>query len=213
MIVGVAVTATAPLLDNEGGALGLSRGDSEGLALAPDGTLFISFEGFARVRMQAGLDGVPSLLPRAAEFDGLRSNGALESLALGPDGSLWTIPERSGRADRPFPVFHFADGVWTIPWTMPRRGAYLPAGADIGPDGRLYVVERDFTGFGFRTRIRRFALDGSGEEVLLETATGVHDNLEGISVWQDAQGLRMTLISDDNFRLFQQTQIVEYRLD
>ena len=46
----------------------------------------------------------------------------------------------------------------------------------------------------------------------METRLRAHDNLEGISVWQDEQGLRMTLISDDNFRAFQRTEIVEYRL-
>jgi hypothetical protein len=65
---------------------------------------------------------------------------------------------------------------------------------------------------GFRNRVRRFALDGTGEEVVLETRVLTYDNLEGISVWQDVQGLRMTLISDDNFRSFQRTEIVEYRL-
>ena len=51
-----------------------------------------------------------------------------------------------------------------------------------------------------------------GVEVLLTTVTGTHDNLEGLTVWKDAAGLRATMISDDNFRFFQQTQIVDYRL-
>jgi hypothetical protein len=41
----------------------------------------------------------------------------------------------------------------------------------------------------------------------------MHDNLEGLSVWRDDQGvLHATMISDDNFIFVQQTQIVEYRL-
>jgi hypothetical protein len=43
-------------------------------------------------------------------------------------------------------------------------------------------------------------------------ATGTHDNLEGLDVWADAEGLRATMISDDNFRFFQRTEIVDYRL-
>ena len=74
------------------------------------------------------------------------------------------------------------------------------------------MLERDFLGIGFRSRVRRFDLTGGNEQVLLETRLRAHDNLEGISVWQDEQGLRMTLISDDNFRAFQRTEIVEYRL-
>jgi hypothetical protein len=89
--------------------------------------------------------------------------------------------------------------------------------ADFGPDGRFYVLERDFRALGgFSSRLRRFELgtDGlTGEAILLETPFALHDNLEGLSVWRDDQGvLRATMISDDNFIFVQQTQIVEYRL-
>ena len=212
-ITGITVTERAPLLDDAGRRLTGDRADSEGLALAPDGTLFISFEGVARVRSQMGLTGIPTLMAPNPDFARLQINAALEALAIGPDGALYTIPERSGRADRPSPVYRLADGVWTVPFSIPRDGAFLPSGADIGPDGMLYLLERDFTGIGFRSRVRRFALDGTGAEVLLRTGTGTHGNLEGISVWADPDGLRMTLIADDNFQFFQVTEVVEYRLD
>jgi hypothetical protein len=122
------------------------------------------------------------------------------------------MPERSGLAMRSFPVYRLLNGIWDQPFEITRSGPYPLSGADIGPEGRLYVLERDFIGVGFRNRVRRFALDGTGEEVVLETRVLTYDNLEGISVWQDVQGLRMTLISDDNFRSFQRTEIVEYRL-
>jgi hypothetical protein len=48
---------------------------------------------------------------------------------------------------------------------------------------------------------------------VLETKTGDFDNLEGISVWRDATGaIRVTMVSDDNFMFFQQTQLVEFSL-
>jgi len=212
-ITGVAVTDRQPLLDDAGRPLRGDRADSEGLALAPDGTLFISFEGVPRVRRQSGMTGTPILLPSHPDFALMQSNAALEALAIGPDGTLYTIPERSGRANRPYPVYRFADGEWTIAFTIPRIGPFLPSGADIGPDGMLYLLERDFVGIGFRSRVRRFGLDGSGGEVLVQTGLGTHGNLEGISVWADARGLRLTMIADDNFQFLQQTQIVEYRLD
>jgi len=89
--------------------------------------------------------------------------------------------------------------------------------ADFGPDGRLYVLERQFRGLmGFASRVRRFRLGMDrllAEETLLETAVGLHDNLEGLSVWRDAGGaLRLTMIADDNFSFFQRTEIVEYRV-
>ena len=55
-------------------------------------------------------------------------------------------------------------------------------------------------------------MDGSDEETLLETSLFTHDNLEGLSVWRDGGTLVMTMISDDNFRGVQRTEIVEYLL-
>ena len=187
--------------------------DSEGLAIGADGRRWISFEGKARVRSETGPDG-PEVLPRPEAFPHMQFNSALEALAVDEAGALYTIPERSGRIDKPFPVYRWKDGQWTIPFSLPRRDNFLVTGADFGPDGRLYLLERDFAGIGFRSRVRRFAPDGTGEEVLLETGVGVHDNLEGISVWRDDLGrIRLTMVSDDNFRFFQRTEFVEYALD
>lgn len=48
---------------------------------------------------------------------------------------------------------------------------------------------------------------------MIETSNRTHDNLEGISVWQSPNGLRMTLVSDDDFRFFQRTELVEYAIN
>jgi hypothetical protein len=113
-------------------------------------------------------------------------------------------------------VYRFKAGKWDIPFSVPRRGRFLIAGADIGPDGRLYVLERDFWVLGgFSSRVRRFEIKGDtleNETEVMRSFAGKHDNLEGISVWRDATGLRMTLVSDDNFSRLQRTEIVEYRL-
>ena len=212
LITGVTEVGRHLLRDTDGAAMTGPWADSEGLALAADGQLFISFEGVPRVRVQAGIEGVPSVLPIQPDFSKMQANAALEALAIGPDGAIYTIPERSGRQTVPFPVYRFKDEQWDIPFSIPRRDSFQIAGADVGPDGLLYVLERDFNGLGFRTRVRRFDLSGDSEEVLFETSTGTHDNLEGISVWNDGVGIRITMISDDNFRFFQETQVVEYRV-
>jgi len=164
------------------------------------------------VRVQAGLHGDPSLLPSHPDFAAMQANAALEAIAIGPDGALYALAERSGRAERPFPVYRFREGIWDVPFTIPRRGAFLVSGADIGPDGRLFLLERDFAGIGFRSRVRSFDLTGGDERVELQSSVGQFDNLEGLAVWQDGQGIRLTMISDDNQNWFQQTEIVEYRL-
>lgn len=212
MITEAAIIEAVPIHDVDGLPMSANMSDSEGLALGPDGMVYISFEGQARIRFQQGLHGRPDILPRHPDFDTMQRNSSLEALAIGPDGAFYTMPERSGRIDRPFPVYRFRDGAWEQPFDIPRRDSFLIAGADIGPDNRLYIVERDFTGWGFRTRVRSFALDGSDEALHLETATGTHDNLEGITLWDDGTALRITMISDDNFKFFQRTELVEYSL-
>ncbi len=194
-----------------------ARIDTEGLAIAADGTIYISSEGPAMVRRYATLDGPATTMPRAKGFRAMQRNSSLESLAVDQRGWIYTMPERSGALDHPFPIYRFRDGKWDQPFSIPRIGDYLISDAAVGPDGRLYVLERAFHGLlGFSSRVRRFGLTktaiGKGQ-VVLESRTGQHDNLEGLSVWRDASGaLRLTMISDDNFRFFQQTQIVEYRV-
>ncbi|WP_245731622.1 esterase-like activity of phytase family protein [Loktanella fryxellensis] len=212
-ITGLTVDLTTRLRIADGTFVEGRTADSEGLAVATDGTVHVSFEGLARVATYPDVTGPAMRLPRHPDFDAMPSNGALEALAVDADGTLYTVPERSGRPDRPFPVYRLRDDVWDVAFAIPRDGSFLPVGADIGPDGLFYLLERDFTGIGFRSRVRRFALDGSTAETLLQTRTGRHDNLEGISVWQAPGGpLTMTLIADDNFKFFQTTEIVEYRL-
>jgi hypothetical protein len=211
-VAGVETATRERILDPEGNPLPLRRGDSEGLAIALDGRAFVSLEGDVRVRVEAH-DGLPpSLLPGHPDFDRMWENRALEALAVDDQGVLYTLPERPFLGNGFFPVYAFRHGAWEEAFRVPSRESFAVAGADVGPDGRLYLLERDLAGLGFRTGLRRINLDGTGDEVLLTTATGTHDNLEGLAVWEDAKGLRATMISDDNFRFFQQTEIVEYRL-
>lgn len=214
-----AISAEGPqrMRDSKGKRLRGDAADSEGLAIAPDGTIHVSFEGLHRVARYAPPEPAAQRLPQPRDFQGLQFNASLEALAIDAKGALYTLPERSGAAGRPFPVFRFRDGSWDRPFSIPRDGNWLPVGADFGPDGQLYLLERDFWGLlGFLTRVRRFHLDGDalgGGEVLLQTHASRHDNLEGISAWRDATGaIRLTMISDDNFRFLQRTEFVEYRI-
>lgn len=217
----ITAVAAAPIRRLRGagpGPLAAERADSEGLAIARDGTVYVSFEGrgAARVLHYATLDGPAENLPVPGAFRQMQRNSALESLAIAGDGTLYTLPERSGAEAMPFPVWRYRGGTWDQPFAIPRRGTYLAVSADIGPDGRFYLLERDLRGIaGFASRLRRFRLTETAlldETVLIETPAGMHDNLEGLSVWQGAAGLVATMISDDNFRFFQSTEIVEYRL-
>lgn len=217
-IAGVALSSGPVMLrDMDGRVLRTRDSDAEGLAMGPDGALYISFEHNHRIARYATESAASQVLLRADAFAGLQANSGLEALAIDAGGALYTLPERSGALDLAFPVYRFRGGLWEQPFAIPRDGDWLPVGADFGPDGRLYLLERDLAWiFGFLSRVRRFTVSGDriGEgEVVLETPAGRHDNLEGISVWRDAGGaLRLTMIADDNFRVFQQTEFVEYRV-
>lgn len=191
--------------------------DAEGLAIGPSGKIFISFEGIHRVWQYDTPDANAIVIPQHPDFDGMQNNSSLEVLAVDADGTLYTLPERSGVLTRPFPVYRFKNGKWDQPFGIPRKPPFLPVGGDFGPDGKFYLLERHLQGiFGFKTRVRRFTFTDDAvteEETLLESGTGTHDNLEGIAVWADKAGrIRITMLSDDNYKAFQRTEFVEYTL-
>ncbi|WP_170451638.1 esterase-like activity of phytase family protein [Ruegeria arenilitoris] len=215
-IVGIRIVGHWPVLSSRGRIMPGSSGDSEGLALAPDGSFFISFEGVHRVARYAAPGAHAQVLPRPKAFDALDQNGSFEGLAIDAQGRLYTLPEKSRTANGDIPVYRWNGRAWSTPFVLTQRDGFLPVAADFGPDGRFYVLERAVSLTGFRSRLRRWRIAGdtpAAEEILFQTGTGTHDNLEGLSVWRDGQGrLRATMISDDNFLALQRTELVEYLL-
>lgn len=216
-ITGVQLSPFARLKALGDAPLSVGRNDSEGLAIGADGVSYISFEGVARLLRYARLDGSAENLEGHPDFPRLQRNSALEALAIDGDGALYTMPERSGAADRPFPIYRLRGGVWDTALSLPRPDGFMPVSADFGPDGRLYVLLRQFHGLmGFSSKLIRTTVgeDALGPiEVLFESAVGLHDNLEGLSVWRDGAGhLRASMVADDNFLSFLSSGIVEYTL-
>jgi hypothetical protein len=215
-ITGIAGAELQALGDRTGRPLAGFIADAEGLAVDAEGRMAISFEGLHRVRAYPE-PGRSAMLPDAPAFQALPShNGGLEALAVDAEGRLYAIPERSGRLTRPFPVYRLGAGVWRQPFALERSAGFLMVGADFDDRGRLYVLERGFSGFGFRSRVRRITLQGdrvAGDEVVMQSPERRHDNLEGLAVWRDSAGaIRLTMISDDNFQALQRTEFVEYSL-
>lgn len=191
--------------------------DAEGLAGSTDGAFFVSFEAVHRVDRYSAADAEPQRLPLPAHRRGFYENGGLEALAIDGSDRLFAIPENKRRRVPDYPVFRYDRGEWDTAFRLLGRDDMHPVGADFGPDGALYVLERSFHGiFGFSSRVRRLDPKSTGVvsgETLLQTRPGTHDNLEGIAVWRDRDGmLRLTMVSDNNFSIFQRTEFVEYRL-
>lgn len=191
--------------------------DAEGIATGPDGTVFVSFEGDHRIWAYPPDQDAARTVATPAAFAEFPNNRGLEALAVDRDGTLYSMAEQSTRWMGDFTVWRRTASGWDNRLTLPRRGIlFLPVGAEVGPDGRLYVLERAFLGIGFRSRVRSFAI-GAGaledETVLLTSALRRHDNLEGLAVWRDGtDSIRLTMISDDNQFRLQETQFVEYRV-
>ncbi|SIO47846.1 hypothetical protein SAMN05444722_2463 [Rhodovulum sp. ES.010] len=210
------------------------HGDAEGLAVGPDGRVHVAFEGYHRVRVWSDLRKPAHWMPDLPDAADLGSNAGMEALAYGPGGVLYAVPETVTPGTGGFrvlrfvlpapwayengePVYRYRFTPWTRAFTLPRRGLFRPVGADFGPDGRFYLLERAFIPpLGFRTRVRRFVMGAEGPEdetVLLSTVVGRHGNLEGLAVWRDATGaIRLTMAADDNGAFFQRSEIVEYRV-
>ncbi|MGI9393039.1 MAG: esterase-like activity of phytase family protein [Boseongicola sp.] len=193
---------------------GIKLGDSEGVALLPDGRIAISFERDHRILFYRGDEAIVRA-PENPQAVGLPLNRGVEALAVDSSGRLVAIPEAAPPGAPGFPVWRLDGERWETVFHVTRTQGFRPVGADVDPQGMLFLLERAFRLIGFQNRIRRFNLDdpSSEGEVIWQPAMTEFDNLEGLSVWPDnSGGLRLTLISDDNYQRFQETQIVEFRL-
>ncbi len=216
-IVGISFDTVQPILNRFGVPHETQFADAEGLAIAEDGRIFISFETEDRVSVYDGFGSPERLAGFTTEWRVFPKNKGLEALALAPDGSLWALPEYVWNGGTEARLYHrVEDGEWQLRATLPTADGFKPVGADFGPDGRLYILERAFFAFGFTTRVRRLTFDETeitSIETVLQTEPRRHGNLEGISVWQDPMGqVRLTMVADDNFRDLQSNQLVEYVL-
>ncbi|WP_372610671.1 esterase-like activity of phytase family protein [Aquicoccus sp.] len=188
------------------------KNDAEAVVTGRNG-LYISYEQNHRT-IHLERAGAILRLPAHPDFRLFPRNGGLEALAMDAMGRLHAIPERFLR-DRAFPVYRLEGSEWSIVTTLKPVGGFVPAGASFGPDGALYVLERAFSGYGFRSRVRRVTETAGTwrDDEVFRSPVGRHDNLEGIATWRDKDGhIRLTMISDDNFLFLQRTEIVEYRV-
>ena len=186
--------------------------DAEGLALAPDGTAWVSFERWAHVwRYDKPFTRARSIKDHPTFYDHA-DNWQLEAAAIDPNGTVYVFSEKP--LIEGFPIYRLnADGLWAIDGYLPERDVFAIVGADFDIDGTLYLLERKLVvGLWWQSRIRQVRLDGSIDETIWTSERGEHDNLEGISVWRDDEGLRFTLVSDNNGSERTPTEFVEFRV-
>ena len=215
-IVDVEINQLRAILGNNGFPVAARRvgdwSDAEGLAVGPDGTAWISFERWAHVsRYGEGLTGAGEWIPDHPTFYEHAENWQLEALAVSPEGTLYTFSEKP--LPEGFPIYRFNGTAWSIDGYLPEHDLFSIVGADFDPNGDLYLLERKLVvGLWWQNRIRRIRLDSGTDEILWTGERGEYLNLEGISVWRDDNGLRLTLVADNNGDIDEPTQFVEFRL-
>ena len=187
--------------------------DSEGLAVLADDTLAVSYEGINAIFLHRGPKSIGGPLSRPIRLIRLPVNMGIEALASLPDRSLLAIAEarRLGR----HPVWRVdPEGHWHPMRGLGRSGGFRPVGADLGPDGRLWLLERAWhLPLRFATRVRTFRVDADGlsdPRTVLRTRTGEWGNFEGISVRAAPGGTVVALVSDDNGHDFMRAHYAEF---
>lgn len=207
-LIGLRAQPALPLRGPTGQPLGRDHYDSEGIAFAPDGNLYVSYEGRHRVWVHDRRGRFRAAIPDYAAFADLAPNGSLEGLAA-QGRTLWTLPE-SPQGDT-VPIWARDGRGWHLAARLPKRDS--PVGADFGPDGALYVLERRFFGPSFGGQVRRIDLGTGQSTTVLTLPLGRHGNLEGLAVWRGQDGrLRLTMVSDDNQLSWLRSDLVEYTL-
>ncbi|MGH6761380.1 MAG: esterase-like activity of phytase family protein [Phyllobacterium sp.] len=227
--VGVGHFRMAPLLGADGlPVYGKADGDAESLAVAGD-TAIVGFERNHRLEAYpidtGNFASRPKALPLPVPAYELRNNRSFETVAVAPAdsplaGATVTVTEKS---------LNPAGDVFAAVTDGPRKGIFYVrrsdefdiSDGDFLPDGDLLLLERRFSlASGIAFRLRRIPAEDirpgatvEGEIVLGADMQHQIDNMEGLSVWQDADGIpHISLISDNNQSILQRTIYLEFRL-
>ncbi len=226
-LIGLSNPKMAWISDAEGAPLHRSIGqDAEALARLPDGRYAVSFERYHRI----ALYDLDARGPRAPAEEGpaipvaLPGNEGLESLALGPDGGLVAATEFDPFGNEGARVYRLplAAGQSAGEGIGHTRAGYALVDLARMPDGDYLGLERFyFPLIGFRTVLRRYPGQGvratppvlKGEVLGELKPPELTDNFEGIAITPGPPtGLRIYLISDNNFKSNQRTLLYAFDL-
>ena len=222
-LVGLDEAEIGWLRDGDNRELASKRGgDAESLARLADGTTLVAFEQAHRIwRYPAGrLDRPAQSFPPPPGLDRLDGNNGLEALTSLPDGRLLALAEDNGGTPG-LRGFLRQDGSWSE-LALARDGSYRPTGAATLPSGDVLVLERRFSVLGgLGVKIRRLPLATirpgatlTGEVIAALRPPLVYDNMEGIAARAEpGGGVRIFLVSDDNFNPVQRTVLISFLLE
>lgn len=225
-LTGLGKGRIGPLRDLSGRPLiGKQVSDAEGMALMPDGSWLVSFEGEHRIWHYPTLDGIPRALGVPGNFDRQPNNGGVEAITVLPDGRIVAISEEYTIRPR------MAVGWIGVPvgggryvWDMfeyAKIADFNPTSIRLMPDGSFVVLERAFDFVrGVRVRVMRFPgadlrVDATiePEELARLASPYAVDNLEGVAATTGSRGETLLwLMSDDNFNPLQRNLLLLFEL-
>ncbi|MEO1194636.1 MAG: esterase-like activity of phytase family protein [Pseudomonadota bacterium] len=216
VLTGGEVTRVRPIIGQNGFPVRARRvgdwSDAEGIALLPDGTIYVSFERWARVARYQSTTAAGEWIKDDPDFATYAENRQLEAVAVDASGTIYTMPEVAVGAAG-FAMYRLDRTGWVVAGHVPASDGFSLVGADFGPDGMLYLLERKLVfATWWQSRVQRFDLATGALELLWAPGANDFGNLEGISVWQAEDGLRATMVSDNNAAPGVPTEIVEIRL-
>lgn len=219
----------APVLGPDGKPTGRTkRFDSESLAIH-EGTAWVGLERVHEVlRFDLARDGLAARgqnVPVPREAKSFPSNQSFEAVcyaAHGPArGTLIAIAERARKGEN-LPTRGFIlQGAQKGAFDVKRTDNFDVTDCAFSPQGDLILLERRFGWFsGLAMRLRQIdprtikpdsVLDGA---LLMEAdRSTVIDNMEGLAIHKNEKGETiLTLVSDDNFSMLQQTVLLQFRL-
>lgn len=208
-----------PLRGGNGKLLkGKRRKDSESLALAPDGSLYISFERNHRVVRYARDGSVrEDILSFGREEQALVPNHGIEALEVLRDGTLLLVVE--GQVSHPFTAVWLVKDGQSKRFDLPLKDGFRPTGVVRLPQTDNFVLLERYYKPLLDVKARLSYLNVSADSVTrgavlaeFSSPTPV-DNFEGIAAHEDTQGrLILSVLSDDNFSLFQRTLLLRILL-
>lgn len=194
------------LQDQDGVPLQGHVADAEDVKVWGD-RLLISYENPNRVWAHDGDGAVVERLPSPPGFDELTPNFGFEAVSLLPNGEIIVLAENM---IGPAANWIFDGKQWHSQDPLGSRLFYAVTAADVGPDGRLYVLERGFFGIGFAARVRRLDAPGAKPQTVVTLPLWRVGNAEGLAITQTGANMRLTIITDNNnLPLLQRSEFVE----
>jgi hypothetical protein len=215
----------SPLPDSRGPRATFEDRDSEGISHDPDsGQFWVSYEANHAIRRFSRSFARSTGIVRPREMQIWPSNKGAETLLRLSNGRFIAISESLEDDDTHRALLFSGDpvepGTDITPFHYrPPLGYRVTDGLQL-PDGRLLILNRRVAlpnGFSAKVAIVDVSVVGkkepvAGKVIATLAAPLLIDNMEGIAVTKDGPDSIIWLISDDNFRIFQRTLLMKFRL-